>query len=106
VKARGTDGVRPGASQAAVEIGALAALEEPETDIDEKEVEPEGEKRVAHEQAPYATAEVVGRGFALSRRAVALCAHAEKQLPLQEVVLQPPFLPALCHRLAMPQIAV
>jgi hypothetical protein len=28
-----------------------------------------------------------------------LCTQAEKQLPFQEFVFDPPFLPALCHRL-------
>jgi hypothetical protein len=106
VKAGGTESVRTGASQGAAEIGTPAAFEEPETDIEKKQVELEREERVAQQQASDPTAEIVGRLFTSARNSVVLCAHAEKQLPLQEVVLYPPFLPALCHRLAMPQIAV
>jgi hypothetical protein len=90
---------RTGASQAAEEISALAALEAPETGIDEKEVELEGEERVAKERAPDSTAKVVGRRVTSARDSIVLCTQAEKQLPFQEFVLDPPFLPALCHRL-------
>ena len=103
---RGTEGVRTGASQGAAEIGTPAAVKEPETNVEKKQVELEREQRVAQQQASNPTTEVVGRLFTSARNSVVLCAHAEKQLPLQEVVLYPPFLPALCHRLAMPQIAV
>jgi hypothetical protein len=106
VKAGETESVRTGASQGAAEIGTLAAFEEPETDIEKKQVELEREERVAQQQTSDPTAEIVGRLLTSARNSVVLCAHAEKQLPLQEVVLYPPFLPALCHRLAMPQIAV
>jgi hypothetical protein len=100
------ESVRTGASQGAAGTGTLAALEEPETDIEKKQVELEREERVAQQQASDPTAEIVGRLFTSARNSVVLCAQAEQQLPLQEVVLYPPFLPALCHRLAMPQIAV
>jgi hypothetical protein len=77
----------------------------PETSVEEKPVEPEREQRVAKQQASYPTTEVVRSGFTPTGESAMLFVQAEKQLPFQEFVFDPPFLPALCHRLAMPQIA-
>jgi hypothetical protein len=86
-------------------VAALATLEAQETEIDQAWVELEREERVAKKQASDATPKMVGRRFASPRDSVMLCAQAEQQLPFQEFVLDLPFLPALCHRLAMPQNA-
>jgi hypothetical protein len=78
----------------------------PETGIEKKPVEPEREERVAKQQASYPTTEVVRSGCTSTGDSAVLFLQAKEELPFQKLVFDPSFLPALCHRLAMPQIAM
>jgi hypothetical protein len=70
------------------------------------EIEPVGsgklerKERVEKRMAPDLMAEVVGRRSTSARSLVCPCAEA--QLPLLELLLESPFLPAHCHRNRMP----
>jgi hypothetical protein len=81
----------------------LRGLKATETLIDREEVVLDGEERPAKQQTANPAAEVVGRGPAPARDLEILRAQPKKQLPLQEVVLELPFLPAHSHQLAAPQ---
>src|SRR5690348_15363291 len=58
---------------------------------------------MAKQQPSDPTPKVIRCRFTSTGDSRVLCAQAQQKLPFQEFVLDPPFLPTLCHRIAMPQ---
>ena len=83
----------------AVETGALRDIDTSETRVEQEEIELEREDRVAKKQPSDPAPEVIGCGFTSAGDSRMLCTQAKQQLPFQEFVLDPPFLPTLCHGL-------
>jgi hypothetical protein len=81
-------------TQAAAEAVPLAALENEV--VYEAEVL-DGEERVAKQQTPDTATKMAGCRPTLAGAVEALRTQAEQQLPLEEVVLHPPFPPVPCH---------
>jgi hypothetical protein len=79
-------------------VGAFAGVGASEPHIEEEEVELDCKERVAKQQPAHPTAEVIRCRFA-PRDSRVLCAQAKQQLPFQEFVLDPSFLPTMCHRM-------